>query len=98
MFIQYTLKLNSKQYLWIIYTVTLIIDLFHYCAISILLQCMIAIASIKVDAHEHSTCITNYDDLCFDDVIRELCQARDSTSGLTQFVDDNQISGMIDML
>ena len=27
--------------------------------------------------------------------IRELCEARDS--GLTQFVDDNQISGMIDI-
>ena len=49
MFIQYTLKLNSKQYLWIFYTVILIIDLLHYCAISILLQGMIAIASIKVD-------------------------------------------------
>ena len=49
---------------------------------------------VKLDAHVHS--ITNYDDVCLADAIRELCEARDS--GLTQFVDDNQISGMIDML
>ena len=49
---------------------------------------------VKLDAHVYS--ITNYDDVCLADAIRELCEARDS--GLTQFVDDNQISGMIDML
>ena len=49
---------------------------------------------VKLDAHVHS--ITNYDDVSLADAIRELCEARDS--GLTQFVDENQISGMIDML
>ena len=49
---------------------------------------------VKVDGYVHS--ITNYDDVCLANAIRELCEARDS--GLTQFVDDNQISGMIDML
>ena len=49
---------------------------------------------VKVDGHVHS--ITNYDDVCIANAIRELCEARDS--GLTQFVDDNQISGMINML
>ena len=48
---------------------------------------------VKVDAHVHS--ITNYDDACLADAIRELCEARDC--GLTQFVNENQISGMIDM-
>ena len=49
---------------------------------------------IKLDVHVHR--ITNYDDVCIANAIRELCEDRDS--GLTQFVDDNQISGMIDML
>ena len=49
---------------------------------------------VKVDGHAHS--ITNYDDVCIANDIRELCAARDS--GLTQFMDVNQISGMIDML
>ena len=49
---------------------------------------------VKVDGHVHS--ITNYDDVCNANAMRELCEARDS--GLTQFVDDNQISGMINML
>ena len=49
---------------------------------------------VKLDAHVHS--ITYYDDVCLADAIRELCEARDS--GLTQFVDDNKISGMVDML
>ena len=49
---------------------------------------------VKLDVHVHS--ITNYDDVCLADAIRELCEARDSE--LTQFVDENQISGMIDML
>ena len=49
---------------------------------------------VKLDAHVHG--ITNYDDVCLADAIRELCEARDS--GLTQFVDENQISGMIDVL
>ena len=49
---------------------------------------------VKVDDHVHS--ITNYDDVCIANAIRELCEARDS--GLAQFVDDNQISGMINML
>ena len=49
---------------------------------------------VKVDGHVHS--ITNYDDVCIANAIRELCEARDS--GLTQFVEDNQISGMINML
>ena len=49
---------------------------------------------VKLDAHVHS--ITNYDDVCLADAIRELCEARDSD--LTQFVGENQISGMIDML
>ena len=40
---------------------------------------------VKLDAHVHS--ITNYDDVCLADAIRELCKARDS--GLTQFVDEN---------
>ena len=49
---------------------------------------------VKLDSHVHS--ITNYDDVCLADAIWELCEARDS--GLTQFVDENQISGMINML
>ena len=46
---------------------------------------------VKVDGHVHS--ITNYDNVCLANAIRELCEARDS--GLTQFVDDNQISGRL---
>ena len=46
---------------------------------------------VKLDAHVHS--ITNYDDVCIANAIRELCEARDS--GITQFFVDNQISGMI---
>ena len=49
---------------------------------------------VKLDAHVHG--ITNYDDVCLADAIWKLCEARDS--GLTQFVDENQISGMINML
>ena len=49
----------------------------------------------KPDAHVHLHSITNYDDVCHAGAIRELCEARDS--GLTQFVDKNQISDMIDM-
>ena len=45
---------------------------------------------VKLDAHVHS--ITNYDDVRLADAIRELCEARNS--GLTQFVDENQISGI----
>ena len=43
-----------------------------------------------------SICITNYDDVCLADANRELCEARDS--GFTQFVNENQISDIIDML
>ena len=46
---------------------------------------------VNVDGHVYN--LTNYDDVCLANAIRELCEARDS--GLTQFVDDNQISGMI---
>ena len=49
---------------------------------------------VKVDGYVHS--ITNYDDVCLANAIRALCEVRDS--GFTQFVDDNQISAMIDML
>ena len=50
---------------------------------------------VKVDGHIHSITCTNYDDVCLADAIKDLCENRDS--GLTQFGDDNQISGMIDM-
>ena len=42
---------------------------------------------VKLNALVHS--ITNYDDVCLADAIKELCETRDSE--LTQFVDENQI-------
>ena len=43
---------------------------------------------LKIDAHVH--CITNQDDICIAEAIRELCEARDRC--LPQFVDATQIN------
>ena len=41
---------------------------------------------VKIDTHVRS--ITNYDNICIAEAIRELCEARDS--GVPQFVDATQ--------
>ena len=49
---------------------------------------------IKIEAHVHN--ITKLDDVCVAGASRELCEAYDCT--LPEFVDSNQLSGIIDLL